>query len=123
MQRQYRLRYSSDFAHLRREGKAYHHRLLLISVAPNQLPHNRYGFITSKVLGNAVTRNRIRRQLREVVRQLHPQLKPGYDVVIVGKKAVVGQPFQQMARIVADLATKARLMEIPGEPNAAMDRP
>lgn len=123
MQRQYRLRNSNDFARLRRDGKAYHHRLLLLSVAPNDLPHNRYGFITSKALGNAVQRNRIRRQLREAVRKLHPHLRVGYDVVIVGKKAIVGQPFQQISRIVCELANKANLMEDPGEPHAALDCP
>ncbi|MEM6283312.1 MAG: ribonuclease P protein component [Chloroflexota bacterium] len=121
--RQYRLRRSQDFSRLRREGKAFHSRLLLISIAPNTLPHNRYGFVTSKALGNAVTRNRARRQLREVIRQLHPRLQPGYDVVVVAKRAIVQQPSDEVARTVNRLVHQAQLLTTSGEQDATLDSP
>lgn len=63
----------------------------------------------SKALGNAVKRNRVRRQLREVIRHTHPKLKHGFDVVIVGKKALVGQPFIHISRTVNQLTKQADL--------------
>lgn len=121
MKRQLRLRHSGDFARLRKVGRAQHHKLLIVSVAPNNLPHNRYGFITSKALGNAVQRNRARRQLREAVRCLHPHLKPGYDVVVVGKRAIVGQPFHYILRTVYELTQQSGLVNTPGDAHAALD--
>ncbi len=115
MQQRLRLRRSADFARLRREGTPHHDKLLLLSVAPNNLPHNRYGFVTSKALGNAVTRNRVRRQLREAIRQHHPHLRPGHDIVVVGKRPIVGQPFDHIARTVYKLAQRAQLVVTPGE--------
>ncbi len=111
MQQRFRLRESSDFSRLRTEGRAHSHRLMTLSMAPNGLPHNRYGFITGKTLGKAVQRNRVRRLLREATRLLHPQLQPGYDVVLIARRPLVGQPFAEVQRIVHQLAKQAGLVE------------
>jgi ribonuclease P protein component len=42
----------------------------------------RFGFIVGKNVGNAVTRNAIRRRLRAISRDLIPELGAGRDVVI-----------------------------------------
>jgi ribonuclease P protein component len=106
-----RLRRSDDFQRLRREGRSYPNRLLLMSILPNMLSHNRYGFIVSKQLGSAVRRNRIRRQVREAVRLLHPQLRTGYDIVFIARSLVVEQPFEMVQRTIVDLVWQAGLWE------------
>lgn len=83
---------------------------LLLSTAPNALSQNRYGFVITKAVGNAVTRNRVRRQLREAVRLLHPDIKPGNDIVVVARRSVVGKPFAEIMRIVKQLVAKAELL-------------
>lgn len=109
MQRQLRLRESSDFLRLRQEGMVKRHPVLMMSYAPNGLEQNRYGFITGKNLGNAVKRNRVRRLIREAVRLQHSQWQQGYDVVFVARPAAVGEPFQAIQRIVIELAYRAGL--------------
>lgn len=60
----------------------------------------RVGFTTTKKLGNAVCRNRIRRRLREVARRLLPVLgEAGYDYVFIGRKAAFDREF---SKLVAD---------------------
>jgi len=110
MQRRYRLRHTTDFQRLRQEGFVQRHPFLVFSYALNQVGHNRYGFIVAKRLGHAVTRNRTRRILREAVRLLHPQLKQGYDIVLIARPAVVGQPFRKVQRIVYELSRRAELL-------------
>jgi ribonuclease P protein component len=109
MQRRLRLRESSDFLRLRQEGMVKRHPTLMISYSPNSLEQNRYGFITAKNLGKAVSRNRIRRLMREAVRLQHPQWQQGYDVVFIARPAAVGQPFQEIQRIIIELAHRAGL--------------
>jgi ribonuclease P protein component len=111
MQRRFRLRHPADFARLRRVGRIRRHRFLVMSYTPNGQPHNRYGFITVKRLGNAVTRNRVRRLLREAVRALHPRLRAGYDVVFIVQEGLVGQPLTVVQRIMEELLVQAELNE------------
>jgi ribonuclease P protein component len=69
----------------------------------------RIGFTVGRVLGGAVERNRIKRRLREAVRQRRAILKETVDVVINPKKSVltvklpalleeIGRAFDMIAR-------------------------
>lgn len=62
----------------------------------------RVGFTCSKKVGNAVTRNRAKRRLRAIARQVLPGLaQPGWDYVLVGRpQATVSRPY---AALLADL--------------------
>jgi ribonuclease P protein component len=68
--------------------------------------------VTSKQLGSAVTRNRIRRQLREVMRHAHPFLVAGHDVAFIARVPVAGQPYQALAATVHGLLKQAGLWEV-----------
>ena len=75
----------------------------------------RVGFTCSKKVGNAVTRNRAKRRLRALAREvLLAQGHDGWDYVLVGKPgATVERPFDALR---ADL--HAALARIHGAPNA-----
>ncbi len=53
----------------------------------------RIGFITSRRVGPAVARNRVRRQLRELYRVQQPDLATGVWIVVVGKRAATEADF------------------------------
>jgi len=63
--------------------------------APGQV---RVGFTCSKKVGNAVQRNRAKRRLREIARQVLPvHGRPGYDYVLIGRAGVTAtRDFAQM---------------------------
>jgi ribonuclease P protein component len=57
----------------------------------------RIGFTVSKKVGGAVERNRVRRRLREVVRQSRSaRLRTGHDYVLIGRRAALQLPFERM---------------------------
>jgi ribonuclease P protein component len=115
MQRHLRLRRKEDFDHLRRTGRVWRHPLLILSVAPNGLTHNRYGYVTSKQLGTAVARNLVRRWLREAVRHAHPHLKPGHDMAFIARRSVTGEAYAAVHEAVMTSLQQAGLWLSPGE--------
>ena len=56
---------------------------LMLYSRPNGLGHPRLGLSTSRKVGTAVRRNRIRRLLREAFRHLQHDLLAGYDLLVV----------------------------------------
>jgi ribonuclease P protein component len=75
----------------------------------NEQPLTRYAFAISKRVGNAVTRNRIKRRLREVLRL--SALTEGYDIVIVARPAAAETDFQALKTELTLLMKRARLLE------------
>ena len=62
----------------------------------------RFGFTVTRKIGNAVVRNRIRRRLKEALRGLDPGIvQPGHDYVVVARSGVIGQPFDELCRLLA----------------------
>ena len=69
---------------------------LVLYCRPNRLGHNRLGVTVSTKLGGAVVRNRARRRLREVFRLAGPDLRQGYDVILVARARAVNGPYQKL---------------------------
>ena len=114
MQRELRLRHSADFERVRSRGRSWYHPLVAVSVAPNLLSHNRYGFIASRRVGNAVVRNRVRRVLREAVRRSEPRLKTGFDITLVARNEIVTQPYTRVCDVLEELFKRANLWQGEG---------
>lgn len=116
LRRQERLRHRKDFDAVFRRGRSWNNNLLVLRALSNDLAHNRYGFITSKRVGKAVVRNRVRRLLSEALRV--QRVAAGWDVVISAKTAAARADFHELNRAVVDLLAKANLLEdrpTPGE--------
>lgn len=59
----------------------------------------RVGFTTSKKIGNAVARNRARRRLRALAREvLAPLATPGFDFVLIGRHGTLERDYAALAR-------------------------
>lgn len=86
--RQLRLRSPIDFERARSRGKSWTSNLVVAVVLPNDRGVNRYGFAVGRRVGKAVTRNRAKRLMREAVRDLHPRLLQGYDIVFIARNRV-----------------------------------
>lgn len=69
---------------------------------------SRVGYTVSTKLGKAVTRNRVRRRLREIYRL--NEIKPGYDIVIVARSKCVDGNYSEMESAYLDALSKLDLL-------------
>lgn len=81
------LKLNRDFRRLYSSGAHRADRHIVVYVLKNRLGRTRIGLTASKTIGNAVTRNRARRLMRESYRLLSDKVISGYDVVIVARKS------------------------------------
>lgn len=90
-----RLAKRPEFKKVMDEGKKKRvDRLCIIFSIPNELGRKRLGIIASKKIGNAVARNRAKRRIREVFRQIKHRMEPALDIVVISGKDMVTLPHQ-----------------------------
>lgn len=70
----------------------------------------RIGLITSRKVGGAVVRNKIRRRLREIVRLFRPQLAKGNWLVIVAKPRAAKATLSELREEWQQLAKRAGVL-------------
>jgi len=90
VQRRNRLSRSRDFDAVYRRGRSTSTRFLVLYWFPRDAEDDsgeepRLGLAVPKSVGNAVVRNRVKRQLRETWRELAQTARPGHDYVLVAK--------------------------------------
>ena len=110
-----RLTRTRDFAAVRENGKSWTGRCLILATRPRpdcQQAHA--GFTTTKRIGNAVVRNKVRRRLRMIVRGYFPRITTTHDLVTIAKFPAVKADFQTLQQEWEKLATKAGLFASPG---------
>ncbi|HHY09563.1 MAG TPA: ribonuclease P protein component [Firmicutes bacterium] len=90
------LKSSKAFNRVYRQGTPRFGKYLVLSTLPNGRPASRVGFAVSKKVGNAVTRNKIKRRLRAIVREISPGISGGCDVVIGAKRSSSGASFAEL---------------------------
>ena len=73
----------------------------------------RVGFTVSKKVGNAVIRNRVRRRLREIARQVIPgQARPDLDYVLVGRQGALERDFAVMRQELVEALKRLKALAI-----------
>jgi ribonuclease P protein component len=97
-----------QYALVYEEGSSWVDKWLVMKALPNGLTLSRYGISVSKRVGKAVVRNRIKRQLREILR-LAP-LKAGWDIVFVARPAVAVASYASLEKSVSNLLLRADLL-------------
>ncbi len=79
---------------------------------PNGLTFSRVGLSVSKRVGNAVTRNRIKRRLREIM--IKAGLTQGWDIVIIARTSINSVSYEGLQKTIEYLLHRAALINTAG---------
>ncbi len=110
MNRRFRMTRSEDFDQVKRDGKTVSNKYFRVILRPNQAYTLRFGFITGKSIGNAVTRNRYKRLMRASIQQISGSLQTGWDVVIIARQSPAQVDYQTTLSALSDLFKRAGLL-------------
>jgi ribonuclease P protein component len=95
-----------DFKALQERGTIRSHPLLATRVLRTEVGPTRFALATGRALGSAVVRNRVRRRLREALRSMQPELRPGWDVLVICRPAIVEADYGAVTQALRRLLTR-----------------
>src|SRR5438132_8901745 len=106
-----RLTKPTEFEQIRKNGRVERDRLLMLSVlAVKEIAPFRAGFITSRAIGSAVARNRVRRRLREIVRKHQHAVKDGIWIVTIARAKAATATYPELEAEWLRLAKRASIL-------------
>ena len=118
MRREEYLTKPQQYALVYSKGSSWVSELVVMRALPNGLALSRFGFSVSKRVGKAVTRNRVKRLLREILRVL--PVKSAWDVVFIVRPAAATADYSILKSSVEGLLSKASLLEVGEEDSILM---
>ena len=84
------------FNNIINNGKRISNKYYVICFLSSDDEINKYGIAVGKKVGNAVTRNKVKRQIRNIVDNNKKLFKNYYNYIIICKKEVLNLSFQSM---------------------------
>ncbi len=110
MEKELRLSKRDEFNKVYRYGKSSANKQFVLYYFPQpHLIYFRLGVSVSKKIGNAVTRNRIRRMLKEIIRLNKSNLKLQTAYIFIARQSIADITYQDMEKSVIHLLRKNSL--------------
>lgn len=108
---QHRLRDSEEFQKVIQSGKSVANRQFVIyMLSKEEQEHLRVGVSVSKKIGKAVTRNRVKRLIREAIREVLPQITWKGDIIIIARNPLVEMEYHELISSLVHCLKKGKLL-------------
>ena len=98
MKKNFRVKREKDFKAIFKEGTSFVNRKFVIYRLENKQKHFRVGLSVSKRLGNAVTRNQIKRRIRHILQNAKGEISEDVDFVVIARNGVEALGYAEMEK-------------------------
>ncbi|MBD5560984.1 MAG: ribonuclease P protein component [Clostridia bacterium] len=110
MDRLVTLKRNKEFNYVYKRGKAVARRDFTLVYVKSRYGGLRTGFAVSRKVGNSVTRNRVRRRLKEALRMLLPEVRGSYSAIFVARPQIAEAEFADLVSQMRTALRKAGIM-------------
>ncbi len=102
----------AEFSRVKKRGHSKGGRFLVLATLEDEsLPEHRWAFVTSRRVGNAVTRNKIRRRLRSIVSKRGERLRDRRYLVMIARYRAAEASFEELENEWLRLAKRLDILE------------
>ena len=102
---------SREFTKTIKRGKSVADKYLIIYIFPNNIKINKIGISIGKKVGNSVTRNHVKRLIRESYRLIEGNIKIGFNIVFIPRESSAKVSFCDIKTSTVKLFKKLELLD------------
>ncbi|MEG0551161.1 MAG: ribonuclease P protein component [Vagococcus sp.] len=112
MKKSYRIKKEKEFQKIIYNKDSYANRNFVVYIYPaKENKHFRIGLSVGKKIGNAVTRNRVKRLMRESLFQLKDNINSDYNIVLIARPGVAKLSLDEVKNNIQHVFKIANIIE------------
>ena len=96
MKKKYIVKEHVDFTNIINKGRYYKSNYFVIYTLKNELEYYRFGISVGKRIGNAVVRNKVKRQMRMIIDNYKKNYQNGMDYIIIIRSNYTNAVFSEI---------------------------
>ncbi len=108
MKKMYRVKNSREFQSIIHRKKYFANKSFVLYVSLRNQPYSRVGISVGKKLGNAVQRNKIKRQIRMMMQEIH-SFEGKFDVICIARPGYLEQSYELNKKELETLLKKVKM--------------
>lgn len=109
MNKEHIVKKNLDFQRIIKNNKPYKYKDFVLYIEKNNDHNYRFGFSVGKKIGKAVVRNKIKRQLKNIVSKKHYQ--NGFNCIIIVGSNILNKTYSEMENNLLEVLTKLNLIK------------
>lgn len=112
MNKERRIKKNQEFQEVFKKGQSIANRQFVVYILERkEQDYFRLGLSVSKKIGNAVTRNRVKRYVRQSFLEMEDRIKTGNDYIVVARKPTQAMDFHETKKSLTHVLKRASALK------------